>query len=65
MVDLADLREHNRALIEEFRANGRRLGERPLLLLTTVGRRTGERHWYLNLVADPSVRVVTLVRRAT
>jgi deazaflavin-dependent oxidoreductase (nitroreductase family) len=38
-----DIREHNRALIEEFRSNGRQLGDRPLLLLTTVGRRTGER----------------------
>jgi F420H(2)-dependent quinone reductase len=79
-----DMREHNRALIEEFRANGRRLGDRPLLLLTTVGRKTGLRrttpmmyvrvgdrllviasnagaprhpHWYLNLVANPSVTV--------
>lgn len=43
MVDVSDAREHNRKLIEEFRANGRRLGERPLLLLTTVGRRTGQR----------------------
>jgi F420H(2)-dependent quinone reductase len=84
MVDLGDLRERNRALVEEFRAAGRRLGDRPLLLLTTVGRRTGARHttpvmyvrvgdrllviasnagaprhphWYLNLVADPSVTV--------
>lgn len=39
-----DIREHNRALIEEFRSNGRQLGDRPMLLLTTVGRRTGERH---------------------
>jgi deazaflavin-dependent oxidoreductase (nitroreductase family) len=36
-----DMQAHNRALIEEFRANGRRLGDRPLLLLTTVGRKTG------------------------
>ncbi len=38
----ADMRAHNRTLIEEFRAAGRKLGERPLLLLTTVGRQTGQ-----------------------
>jgi deazaflavin-dependent oxidoreductase (nitroreductase family) len=37
----SDMREHNRQLIEQFRANGRRLGDRHLLLLTTTGRRTG------------------------
>jgi deazaflavin-dependent oxidoreductase (nitroreductase family) len=37
-----DIREHNRKLIEEFRAN-KGLGDRPLLLLTTVGARTGIR----------------------
>ena len=35
-----DLLAHNRKLIEEFRASGG-LGERPLLLLTTTGRRSG------------------------
>jgi deazaflavin-dependent oxidoreductase (nitroreductase family) len=39
-----DIREHNRTLIEEFRSNGRQLGDRPLLVLTTTGRRTGGRH---------------------
>jgi len=37
-----DLLAHNRKLIEEFRAAGG-VGERPLLLLTTVGRRSGEK----------------------
>jgi len=36
-----DMQAHNRALIEEFRASGGTPG-RPLLLLTTSGRRTGE-----------------------
>jgi len=36
-----DMQAHNRALIEEFRANGRVLGKRPLLLLTTTGARSG------------------------
>jgi deazaflavin-dependent oxidoreductase (nitroreductase family) len=34
------MKEHNRKLIEEFRAN-RGMGERRLLLLTTTGARTG------------------------
>jgi deazaflavin-dependent oxidoreductase (nitroreductase family) len=37
------LLEYNRKLIEEFRADGgKSMGNRPLLLLTTVGRRTGK-----------------------
>jgi F420H(2)-dependent quinone reductase len=37
-----DMREHNRQLIEQFRADGGvAMGNRPLVLLTTVGRRTG------------------------
>src|SRR5262245_42295620 len=77
------MRAHNRALIEQFRTQGAPPG-RPLLLLTTVGRRTGlarttpmmyvrldgrlhviasnagavhHPQWYLNLLADPHVRV--------
>ncbi len=38
----SDMREHNRQLIEQFRANGRQLGDRPVLLLTTIGARTGQ-----------------------
>ena len=38
------MRAYNRKLIEEFRANGRRLGERQLLVLTTTGARTGRPH---------------------
>jgi deazaflavin-dependent oxidoreductase (nitroreductase family) len=39
-----DLLAHNRQLIEEFRADGgASMGNRPLLLLTTLGRRTGKR----------------------
>jgi deazaflavin-dependent oxidoreductase (nitroreductase family) len=38
-----DLRAHNRDLIAQFRADGgASMGDRPLLLLTTIGRRTGE-----------------------
>ncbi|GAA2603145.1 nitroreductase family deazaflavin-dependent oxidoreductase [Dactylosporangium fulvum] len=38
-----DQHEYNRKLIAEFRENGRRLEERPLLLLTATGRRSGIR----------------------
>ena len=39
-----DQRAYNRKLIAEFRAGGRRIADRPLLLLTTKGRRSGQRH---------------------
>jgi deazaflavin-dependent oxidoreductase (nitroreductase family) len=39
-----DMKAHNRQLIEEFRAKGRSLGIRPLLLLTTTGARSGQKH---------------------
>lgn len=40
-----DVLAYNRKLIEEFRADGgKSMGDRPLLLLTTVGRRSGEQH---------------------
>jgi len=39
----ADMKAHNRKVIEEFRANGGRAPEgRQLLLLTTTGARTGQ-----------------------
>ena len=38
-----DMLAHNRELIGQFRADGgASMGDRPLLLLTTVGRRSGE-----------------------
>jgi deazaflavin-dependent oxidoreductase (nitroreductase family) len=38
-----DLLAHNRELIDQFRADGgASMGDRPLLLLTTVGRRSGQ-----------------------
>jgi len=38
-----EIQEINRKLIVEFRENGRELPGRPILLLTTVGARTGQR----------------------
>jgi deazaflavin-dependent oxidoreductase (nitroreductase family) len=40
----SDQREYNRKLIAEFREQGRRIGGRPLLLLSTTGRSSGKRH---------------------
>ena len=37
-----DMKAHNRTVIEDFRANGGVPDGRPLLLLTTTGRRSGE-----------------------
>jgi deazaflavin-dependent oxidoreductase (nitroreductase family) len=40
-----DQRVYNRKLIDEFRADGgKSMGDRPLLLLTTTGRRSGKPH---------------------
>jgi deazaflavin-dependent oxidoreductase (nitroreductase family) len=38
----ADMKAHNRQVIADFRANGGVPDGRPLLLLTTIGARTGE-----------------------
>jgi deazaflavin-dependent oxidoreductase (nitroreductase family) len=38
------MKAHNRQVIEEFRAAGRKLDDRPLLLLTTTGRHSGQPH---------------------
>lgn len=39
---MTDQNEYNRKLIAEFRANGGKLAERPLVLLTTTGARSGQ-----------------------
>jgi deazaflavin-dependent oxidoreductase (nitroreductase family) len=40
---MTDMLEYNRKLIEEYRADGgKSMGDRPLLLLTTLGRSTGK-----------------------
>jgi deazaflavin-dependent oxidoreductase (nitroreductase family) len=43
---MTDQKEYNRQLIEQYRAaqGGGEFGGRPLLLLTTTGARTGQRH---------------------
>jgi hypothetical protein len=39
-----DMKAHNEQLIAQFRAAGRKLENRPLLLLTTTGARSGKPH---------------------
>ena len=39
-----DMKAHNRKVIEDFRARGGAPEGRPLLLLTTIGARTGRKH---------------------
>ncbi len=44
---MIDRNDYNRRLIEEFRANRSKFegpGSRPLLLLTTIGAKSGQRH---------------------
>jgi deazaflavin-dependent oxidoreductase (nitroreductase family) len=56
----ADIKAYNRQLIEEFRSRGGPPDGRPLLLLTTTGRRTGRRHTtpVMRLVVDGRDAVV-------
>jgi deazaflavin-dependent oxidoreductase (nitroreductase family) len=60
----ADIRAHNRALIEEFRANGRRLGGRQILLLTTTGARTGQSRTTPMMYVPDGDRVLVLASNA-
>jgi deazaflavin-dependent oxidoreductase (nitroreductase family) len=59
-----DIREHNRRLIEEFRAAGRQLGDRPMLLLTTTGARTGRIHTTPMMYVPDSDRVLVIASNA-
>ncbi len=68
---MRDRNDWNRQTIEEFRANGGKVGGmwegKPLLLLTTTGAKSGQRRtnpgtptnpdWYYNLLAHPEVTV--------
>ena len=59
-----DMKEHNRRLVEQFRADGRRMGDRPLLVLTTVGRRTGRRHTTPMMYVRDGERLLVLASNA-
>jgi len=58
------LRERNRQLIEEFRANGRRLEGRPLLILTTTGARTGREHTTPMMFVEDRDRILVIAAAA-
>jgi len=58
------MRAYNRKLIEEFRANGRRSGERQLLVLTTTGARTGRPHSTPMMYVPDGDRVIVIASNA-
>ena len=62
MID--NLRERNQQLIEEFRANGRRLEGRPLLILTTTGARTGRPHTTPVMFVEDRDRILVIAAAA-
>ena len=56
-----DLLAHNRQLIEQFRADhGVSMGNRPLLLLTTIGRRSGRRRTSPMMYVQGEERVLVI-----
>jgi deazaflavin-dependent oxidoreductase (nitroreductase family) len=60
----ADMKAHNRQLIDEFRAAGRRLDNRPLLLLTTTGARSGRPHTAPMMVVPDGDRLLVIASNA-
>jgi deazaflavin-dependent oxidoreductase (nitroreductase family) len=60
----ADIREHNRKLIDEFRTNGRQLGGRQILLLTTTGARTGQSRTTPMMYVPDGDRVLVMASNA-
>lgn len=60
----ADMKAHNRQLIAEFRAAGRSLEGRPLLLLTTTGARTGRPHTVPMMFVPEGDRLLVIASNA-
>jgi deazaflavin-dependent oxidoreductase (nitroreductase family) len=60
----ADMKAHNRQFIEEFRAAGRSLEGRPLLLLTTTGARSGRQHTAPMMFVPDGDRVLVIASNA-
>jgi deazaflavin-dependent oxidoreductase (nitroreductase family) len=58
-----DIREHNRKVIEEFRAN-KGAGDRPLLLLTTTGVRSGLRRTTPMMYVPDADRLLVIASNA-
>jgi deazaflavin-dependent oxidoreductase (nitroreductase family) len=62
---MTDMLEYNRTLIAEFRADGgKSMGDRPLLLLTTVGRHTGKRRTSPMMYVPDEDRVLVIASNA-
>jgi deazaflavin-dependent oxidoreductase (nitroreductase family) len=61
---IENLHERNRQLIEEFRAAGRRLEGRPLLILTTKGARTGRPHTTPMMFVEDRDRILVIASAA-
>src|SRR5215831_1058058 len=60
----ADVKAYNRQLIEEFRANGGPPGGRQILLLTTVGARTGRAHTTPMMFVEHGDQVLVIASNA-
>ena len=60
----ADVREHNRKLIAEFRAAGRAIPGRPLLLLTTTGAKSGREHTAPMMYVEIDGRLLVIASNA-
>jgi deazaflavin-dependent oxidoreductase (nitroreductase family) len=60
----ADIREHNRKLIAEFRAAGRVMPDRPLLLLTTTGVKSGRQHTAPMMYVEVDDRLLVVASNA-
>ena len=65
---MADQKEYNRQLVEEFRANRERGGDafagRPLLLLTTTGARSGRRRTTPMMYVPDGERLLVIASNA-
>lgn len=64
---MADERDFNQQLIDEFRANGGRVGgpfaDRPLLLLTTTGAKSGQRRTMPLVYTTDGDRIVIIASK--
>jgi deazaflavin-dependent oxidoreductase (nitroreductase family) len=60
----ADMKAYNRQLIEEFRAAGGKLEDRPLLLLTTTGAESGEPHTAPMMLVPDGDRLLVIASNA-
>lgn len=59
-----DMKAHNERLISEFRAAGRKLADRPLLLLTTTGARSGKAHTVPMMYVPDGDRLLVIASNA-